>query len=236
MKIDSRTRRVLEWDNKGNLKVQLLPGNQVTSSSTYTRGSHEDDVLRLQGTPSDITRYDALGYETWYFGRSTVKIDSRTRRVLEWDNKGNLKVQLLPGNQVTSSSTYTRGSHEDDVLRLQGTPSDITRYDALGYETWYFGRSTVKIDSRTRRVLEWDNKGNLKVQLLPGNQVTSSSTYTRGSHEDDVLRLQGTPSDITRYDALGYETWYFGRSTVNIDSRTWRVMEWDNNGSLKVRL
>ena len=236
VKIDSRTRRVLEWDNKGNLKVQLLPGNQVTSSSTYTRGSHEDDVLRLQGTPSDITRYDALGYETWYFGRSTVKIDSRTRRVLEWDNNGNLKVQLLPGNQVTSSSTYTRGSHEDDVLRLQGTPSDITRYDALGYETWYFGRSTVKIDSRTRRVLEWDNKGNLKVQLLPGNQVTSSSTYTRGSHEDDVLRLQGTPSSITRYHALGYETWYFGRSTVNIDSRTWRVMEWDNNGSLKVRL
>ena len=27
-------------------------------------------------------------------GRSTVKIDSRTRRVLEWDNKGKLKVRL----------------------------------------------------------------------------------------------------------------------------------------------
>jgi len=138
----------------------------VASESDYfTRNSHEDDVLRLQGTPSDITRYEASGYEIWYFGRSTVKIDSRTRRVLEWDNKGNLKVQLLPGNQTTSSSSFTRGSHEDDVLRLQGTPTDITRYDASCYETWYFGRSTVKIDSQTRRVLEWDNKGNLKVRL-----------------------------------------------------------------------
>ena len=206
------------------------------SNTYFTRNSHQDDVLRLQGTPSDITRYDALGYETWYFGRSTVNIDSRTRRVLEWDNKGNLKVQLLPGNQVTSSSAYTRGSHEDDVLRLQGTPSDITRYDALVYETWYFGRSTVNVDSRTRRVLDWDNKGNLKVQLLPGNQVTSSTAFTRNSHADDVLRLQGTPTSITRYDALGYETWYFGRSTVNIDVRTRRVREWDNKGNLRVRL
>ncbi len=112
-----------------------------------------------------IARYEASGYETWYFGRSTVNIHSRMRRVLEWDNKGNLKVQLLPDNRTTSSSAFTRGSHEDDVLRLQGMPTDITRYDASGYETWYFGRSTVKIDSRSRRVLEWDNKGNLKVRL-----------------------------------------------------------------------
>ncbi len=72
----------------------------------FTRNSHQDDVLRLQGTPSDITRYDALGYETWYFGRSTVNIDSRTRRVLEWDNK--------PGSQVTSSTAFTRNSHADE--------------------------------------------------------------------------------------------------------------------------
>lgn len=26
---------MLDWDNKGNLKVQLLPGSQVTSSTVY---------------------------------------------------------------------------------------------------------------------------------------------------------------------------------------------------------
>ena len=131
----------------------------------FTRGSHEDDVLRLQGTPSSINRYEAWGYETWRFGFSDVKIDLRTRRVLEWDSDGNLNVRLLPGNQVTSEDYFTRGSHEDDVLRLQGTPSSINRYEAWGYETWRFGFSDVKIDLRTRRVLEWDNDGNLKVRL-----------------------------------------------------------------------
>jgi uncharacterized protein YfaP (DUF2135 family) len=171
-----------------------------------------------------------------FFGSSTVKIDARTRQVLEWDNNGNLKVRLSPGNQTTTSSRFTLGSHEDDVLRLQGTPSDIDRYNASGYEIWYFGSSTVKIDARTRRVTEWDNNGNLKVQLLPGGQTTSSTSFSRGSHQDDVLRLQGTPTDIDRYDASGYEVWYFGSSTVKIDSRSRRVLEWDNNGNLRVRL
>ena len=187
-------------------------------------------MLRLQGTPSDLDRFSS--YETWWFGYSTVKIDSRTRRVLEWDNNGNLHVRLLPGKQVTSQTHFTLGSHADDVLRLQGTPSDIDRFSS--YETWWFGYSTVKIDSRTRRVLEWDNNGNLHVRLLPGKQVTSQTHFTLGSHADDVLRLQGTPSDIDRFSS--YETWWFGYSTVKIDLRTRRVLEWDNNGNLKVKL
>lgn len=234
--IHFQTRRVLGWNNEGNLKVQLLPGDQTTISTVFTRESHEDDVLRLQGTPSDIKRYEALGYERWYFGYSTVMIDFRTREVLGWDNEGNLNVQLLPGDQTTTSTAFTRGSHEDDVLRLQGTPSDITRYEALGYERWYFGHSTVTIDFRTREVLGWDNEGNLNVQFLPGDQITTSTAFTRGSHEDDVLRLQGTPSAIAWYEALGYEIWNFAYSTVKIDSRTHRVLGWGNNGgNLKVQ-
>ena len=236
LKIDSQTRRVLEWDNNGNLKVKLLPGSRATSSSQFTRGSHEDDVLRLQGTPSDIDRYEASGYEIWRFGSSTVEIDARTRQVMEWDNNGNLKVHLAPGNQTTASPRFTLGSHEDDVLRLQGTPSDIDRYDASGYEIWRFGSSTVKIDAGTRQVMEWDNNGSLKVHLAPGDQTTASPRFTLGSHEDDVLRLQGTPSDIDRYDASGYEIWRFGSSTVKVDARTRGVVEWDNHGNLKVRL
>ena len=230
VRLDLRTRRVLEWNNNGNLNVRLLPGKQVTSETYFTRGSHEDDVLRLQGTPSDISRLSS--YEIWYFGSSYVRIDLRTRRVLEWNNNGNLNVRLLPGKQVTSETYFTRGSHEDDVLRLQGTPSDISRFSS--YEIWYFGPSYVRIDLRTRRVLEWNNNGNLNVRLLPGKQVTSETYFTRGSHEDDVLRLQGTPSDISRLSS--YEIWYFGSSYVRIDLRTRRVLEWNNNGNLKVKL
>lgn len=204
--------------------------------SAFTRNSHANDLLRVQGTPSRILRNDALDYETWHFGRSTVVVDSQTRRVLEWDNEeGGLKVQLLPGSQATSSLAFTRTSHADDVLRLQGTPSRILRYGALGYEAWHFGRSSVEIDFHTHQVLAWDNQGDLKVQLLPGRHATSSSAFTWNSHSDDVLRLQGTPSRIQRNDALGHEIWHFGRSMVEIDSRVWRVLEWHNDGNLKIQ-
>ena len=212
------------------------PHDGPSFSSVFTRNSHANDLLRVQGTPSRILGNDALGYETWHFGRNTVVVDSRTRRVLEWDNEeGGLQVRLLPGSQATSSLAFTRTSHADDVLRLQGTPSRILRYDALGYEAWYFGRSSVEVDFHTHQVLAWDNHGDLKVQLLPGRHATSSSGFRTNSHADDVLRLQGTPSRIQRNDALAHEIWHFDHSTVEIDSTAWRVREWHNDGNLKVQ-
>ena len=237
---NDNTESTTSVDSSSGEKVGIADTTSTTQKSSpnltssqeeyFTRGSHEDDVLRLQGTPSSINRLSR--YETWWFGLSNVKIDLRTRRVLEWSNNGNLNVRLLPGNQVTSEAYFTRGSHEDDVLRLQGTPSSINRLSR--YETWWFGLSNVKIDLRTRHVLEWSNNGNLNVRLLPGNQVTSEAYFTRGSHEDDVLRLQGTPSSINRLSR--YETWWFGLSNVKIDLQTRRVLEWGNNGNLKVKL
>ena len=35
-----------EWSNSGNLKVEMEPGPNVTGARTFTRGSHQDDVLR----------------------------------------------------------------------------------------------------------------------------------------------------------------------------------------------
>ena len=129
---------------------------------TFTRGSHEDDVLRLQGTPTSINRFGS--YEKWYFELSSVDISARTRQVTEWSNIGrNLKVQLLPGPNITASSSFTRGSHEDDVLRLQGTPTSINRFGS--YEKWYFELSSVDISATTRQVTAWSNiSRNLKVR------------------------------------------------------------------------
>ena len=161
------------------------PANRATApaptrgnTAYFTRGSNEDDVLRLQGTPTSIDRSPAalLGYETWRYGLfSTVSISTRSRQVIEWANHGgNLRVQLMPGRNGTNATSYTRGSHEDDVLRLQGTPTSIDRSPAalLGYETWRYGLfSTVSISTRTRQVLEWANHGgNLKVRQAPAGR------------------------------------------------------------------
>ena len=84
----------------GNLKnVKMQPGRNTGGTSYFTRGSHQDDVLRLQGTPSKINRYGSLGYEYWWYGSSNVKIGLRStlQKVVEWDNNGNLKVKMQPG-------------------------------------------------------------------------------------------------------------------------------------------
>ena len=152
---ESPTRRTVKLESSSSIRAY------------FTRGSHKDDVLRLQGTPSSIDRYDSLRKEIWRYGLSTVEIDLRSGRVLQWSNfRGNLKVELPPGGNTTGASYFTRGSHKDDVLRLQGTPSSIDRYDSLGKEIWRYGLSTVEIDLRSGRVLQWSNfRGNLKVGM-----------------------------------------------------------------------
>ena len=141
--------------------------NQRGSRSYWTVGSHEDDVLRIQGTPTGVTKYPSLGKEVWTYGFSRVEIDIRTRRVLEWNNlDGNLRVEVQPGRDGTGDRYWTMGSHEDDVLRIQGTPTGVTKYPSLGKEVWTYGFSRVEIDIRTRRVLEWNNlDGNLKIKM-----------------------------------------------------------------------
>ena len=201
-------------------------------STTFTRGSHEDDVLRIQGTPTSMNVYSS--WEVWSYGLSTVQISTSSRRVTEWSNRsGNLRVRLDPGSNTTNSSAFTRGSHEDDVLRIQGTPTSINVYSS--WEVWSYGLSTAQISTSSRRVTEWSNRsGNLRVQVDPGSNTTNSSAFTRGSHEDDVLRLQGTPTSINVYSS--WEVWSYGLSTVQISTSSRRVTEWSNrSGNLRVR-
>ena len=258
VEISLTDRRVIGWYNTGNnLKVTEIRGEKsgladntssiVTSSGRssvpgsgfFTRGSHADDVLRIQGTPTEISTYEALGKETWRYGYSTVEISLPDRRVTDWsNNSNNLKVQMQPGRNVTSARFFTRGSHADDVLRIQGTPTEINTYEALGKETWRYGYSTVEISLSDRRVTDWsNNSNNLKVQMPPGRNVTSARFFTRGSHADDVLRIQGTPTEISTYEALGKETWRYGYSTVEISLPDRRVTDWSNNSNnLKVQM
>ena len=67
------------------------------AGSYFTRGSSQDEVLSVQGTPTEINTYQALGREYWYYGYSRVTFSLPDGRVMEWSNTGNLKVKLLPG-------------------------------------------------------------------------------------------------------------------------------------------
>lgn len=69
-----------------------IPGSSVTKASYFTRGSHQDDVIRIQGTPTSINKYS--DHEVWNYGFSSVDISLRDRKVTEWSNiSGNFRVQ-----------------------------------------------------------------------------------------------------------------------------------------------
>ena len=231
--ISTRDQRVTEWNNaSGNLKVTLNPGSNITTNNYFSRGSHLDDVLRVQGTPKSINKYS--DHEVWRYGSSSVDISTRDQRVTEWNNaSGNLKVTLNPGSNITTNNYFSRGSHLDDVLRVQGTPKSINKYS--DHEVWRYGSSSVDISTRDQRVTEWNNaSGNLKVTLNPGSNITTNNYFSRGSHLDDVLRVQGTPKSINKYS--DHEVWRYGSSSVDISTRDQRVTEWNNtSGNLKVR-
>ena len=88
------TAQVIEWnDRSNNLKVGVAPGPNVTQAAFFTFGSHKDDVIRIQGTPTSVVVYSALGEEVWRYGFSSVTFDTNTNQVIEWnDLSNNLKV------------------------------------------------------------------------------------------------------------------------------------------------
>ena len=147
-----------------------------------------------------------------------------------------------PAPLIIGVDYFTRGSSQDDVLHVQGTPTKIQTYtyEGHGTEDWEYGYSTVTFSIPGGRVTEWnDFDGNLKVRLLPKTGQSSTPGYfTRGSSQDDVLHAQGTPTKIQTYtyEGHGTEDWEYGYSTVTFSIPGGRVTEWnDFDGNLKVR-
>jgi hypothetical protein len=76
---------------KSRVPVSPIPAGRL--DDFFTQGSHKDDIIRLQGTPDSIQRYEGLGYEQWYYGSANVDISIRDGRLIKWSNSGNrLKV------------------------------------------------------------------------------------------------------------------------------------------------
>ena len=78
-------------------RPRLIDTPTPEAMSYFTRGSTQDEVLSVQGTPTTIRVWEFLGEEYWYYGNSKVTFSLPGGRVTEWDNKGNLKVKLVPG-------------------------------------------------------------------------------------------------------------------------------------------
>lgn len=121
---------------------------------TFTLGSTRDDVRAVMGPPRGI---QTVITEDWSYGMSTVEFDPDTGRVVGWAERLDpLKVALAPHNAEAAEAAraaggFTVGSSKDEVIAVQGTPTEI---DRVINETWSYGFSTVEFDRRGR-VTEW---------------------------------------------------------------------------------
>lgn len=170
---------------------------RADTSGYFKAGSTRDEVLALQGTPTDF------GESFLKYGSSTVYL--RDGRVTSWDiwPGSPLKAEMLPSGPGHRPGYFTVGSTKDEVLAAQGTPAEFSE------SSWKYGSSTVYFLSG--RVTSWNilSDSPLKAEMLPsGPGPYRLGYFTVGSTKDEVLAAQGTPSE------LGESSWKYGSSTV----------------------
>lgn len=230
-----------------------------SKSQEFTVGSVKNDVLRIQGTPSSFDTNEFLETETLWYGASYVIVSTKSNRVIEWNNgSNNLRVVLRPGKNVTANRYLTIGSTRDDVLRIHGTPSHLDKNEYLGKETFWYGASYITLSLKTKQVIEWNNSlNNLKVRLYPeennkpdnnrihhkqnedqnsinhqnycNTQDISKSNLKIGSRREDVIKIQGKPDYVGKFENSGYEIFWYGQNSIKISLKTKKVISWNNN-------
>jgi hypothetical protein len=154
--------------------------------SYFTIGSTAQEVLLVQGTPSRIHG------QTWTYGLSDIQF--KNGQVWQYNNfDGSLRVLMLPNTAANQApACITIGSTQDEVLRVQGTPTRVEQ------DKWFYGFAEIRF--KEGLLQEYDNYfGALKVRLVPSvpsGPEGKKTFFTIGSSPDDVLALQGTPTSV----------------------------------------
>lgn len=232
-----------------------------------TLGSSKAKVLALLGEPRRTSTFSVgsefLDSESWYYTAGlqpdVIEFNARTGTVIGWDNySGRLPARLQAGTRVTADTAFTLGSHQDDVLRIQGPPRRVHTFD-VGIELlksvrlYYPGtdllwEDTVEIDWQAQLVKGWTNSsGRLRAALDPSASRSSSNDarFSVGSSLSDILKIQGEPYRVVLFE-VGIETvaeiWLYYKTAnaleearVRVSKSNSSVVGYDNfGGVLKV--
>lgn len=217
--------KVYGWLNEGDLKVNT--GAKNPSSSPITLGSTKSDVTKAMGTPR-VASIDYHKFVTsWltYNNSDAFRFDIN-ERVIGWNNTGkSLKVTL--GTRNPAAPPVTLGSSLQDVVAAMGTPDILEPGTGDKPYKLVYGKSYI-IMSYLEKVMEWDNRGELKVTM--GYKDPLAPAFKTGSSIQDVVKAMGTPDRIGTYSL----SFYYGNSCVNF-SKEGIVSYYDNKGNLKVQ-
>lgn len=195
-------------------RLQTAP-TQSPVDSLWGIGARRALVLKIQGQPVSTDRYDAICKEVLYYDKSQVELNNGI--VVNYEDFDH-KLKAVPPNtplpSSTASSTWDLGSTKDDVFRIQGTPTRVVNYEYSERETLYYGSSTVELAKQ--QVIGYRNEGgNLRVRTVPINSnPANGNLWTLSSSREDVLRVQGTPTEVRLEPSSCTETLYYGNSTV----------------------
>ena len=144
-------------------------------------------------------------------------------------------------NWFAERDHFTVGSSKDDVLRVQGTPDEIS--DSMrggicggepppggvrGGSAWRYGSSCVFFaKDRVTRWNVWPSSP-LKVKILPSSNSESNLRFSVGSSKDEVLFAQGPPN------AFSERSWRYGDSVVFFEDG--RVTRWQQSPQHPLRV
>ncbi len=227
-------------------KAHPIPQQELRNSYPITSLTMVD-IVRLMGIPDSYSI--AKRNETWNYGQSWVRFNTSTLGLISLRDNGELSF-VNPGTSEVSSSSvdfvrsdrfvpkiqyFTRNDHKSSLLAIHGAPTQISTSFRRSIEKWFYGNNMVVIGSGGGKILRWSILGSMKVKLFPGEKVTKKAFFGVGSHEDDVIRLQGTPMEIKRNYGRLTETWTYPGGWVEIGMYDHIVDVFDNKGGLKVR-
>ncbi|NJO80474.1 MAG: hypothetical protein HC827_19515 [Cyanobacteria bacterium RM1_2_2] len=212
--------KITEYQNNLNYaqsQLETATNQPTVGENIWGVGSRRAAVIKSQGEPTDIDRYDSLCKEVLHYGKSKVELDNGVVARYE-DFDRNLKGSPTPVPPSTvGRSTWDLGSTKATVFSIQGTPTRVINYDYSERETLYYGESTVELTKDL--VTGYNNiSSNLRVYIAPIllDSDQQSNTWTLDSSREQLLRVQGTPAQITSDSASCGEMFRYGGSTVNL--------------------
>jgi hypothetical protein len=205
----------------GNFKrsFNISPMEKETGASKITWGSTKDDVVRLLGEPTSISKansfYGRHDRTSWtYAGYQYVNFNE-SGKVVYWSEDF---TAADTWKADPNAAPVTIGSTIETVSTALGCPDNFSSTETVRF--WKYGTSTVSFDL-TGKVYEWENNDNLNISIAEKNP--SAPPFTKGSSIYDVALVLGTPKIIKDY-AESYLAFY-DNTVVNFDLN-YKVIDW----------
>ena len=131
-------------------KTTLIDNTYTARQMAIGVGENQRD-----GMTSTIHEDDSVSESTPEHEPSSANSKNRTKKV----NNNHQISQSQPQRNV-----ITIGSTKSDVIRIQGTPTSLNKYDSFGEEWWWYRTSYIKF--KNSRVDSWgDHSGRLRVGM-----------------------------------------------------------------------